>query len=44
VFSLSKTFLRGLGGFFWLVVTVHALAPEVLRSSGAVPAYVAGQF
>ena len=44
MFSLSKTFLRGLGGFFWIVVTVHALAPEVLRSSGAVPAYVAGQF
>jgi hypothetical protein len=47
VFSLSQTFLRalgGLGGFFWIVVTVHALAPEVLRSTGAVPAYVAGQF
>jgi hypothetical protein len=47
VFSFSKRFLRGLGvlgGFFWVVVTVFALAPEVLRSSGAVPAYVAGQF
>jgi hypothetical protein len=33
-----------LGGFFWLVVTVYALTPEVLQSSGAVPAYVAGQF
>ena len=31
-------------GFFWVVVTVSALTPEVLRSSGAVPAYVAGQF
>jgi hypothetical protein len=39
--------LRGLcvlGGFFWVVVTVAALTPEVLRSSGAVPAHVAGQF
>jgi hypothetical protein len=39
--------LRGLGvlcGFFWIVITVHALAPEVLRSAGAVPAHVAGQF
>jgi hypothetical protein len=26
------------------VVTVYALTPEVLRSTGAVPAYVAGQF
>jgi hypothetical protein len=47
VFSFSKTFLRGLGalgGFFWVVVTVYALTPEVLRSSGGVPAHVAGQF
>jgi hypothetical protein len=39
--------LRGLCvlcGFFLFVITVHALAPEVLRSSGAVPAYVSGQF
>ena len=39
--------LRGLGvvcGFFLFVVSVAALTPEVLRSSGAVPAYVAGQF
>jgi hypothetical protein len=39
--------LRGLCvlcGFFWVAVTVYALTPEVLRSSGAVPAYVAGQF
>ena len=39
--------LRGLcvlGGFFFFVITVQALAPEVLRSSGAVPAHVAGQF
>jgi len=39
--------LRGLGvlcGCFLYVITVHALAPEVLRSTGAVPAYVAGQF
>ena len=33
-----------LGGFFLFVISVHALAPEVLRSTGAVPAYVAGQF
>ena len=47
MFSLSKTFLRGLGvlcGSFFVVISVHALAPEVLRSSGGVPAYVAGQF
>jgi hypothetical protein len=47
VFSLSKTFLRGLGvlcGCFFVVISVHALAPEVLRSTGAVPAYVAGRF
>jgi hypothetical protein len=31
-------------GFFFFVISVQALAPEVLRSSGAVPAYVAGQF
>ena len=45
--SLYKTFLRVLCvlcGFFCFVITVHALAVEVLRSSGAVPAYVAGQF
>jgi hypothetical protein len=42
-----KVILRGLCvlcGFFCFVITVHALAVEVLRSSGAVPAYVAGQF
>ena len=42
-----KNILRGLGvlgGFFCLVITVPALAPEVLRSSGAVPAHIAGQF
>src|SRR3954452_6246554 len=33
-----------LGGFFLFVITVEALTPEVLRSTGAVPAYVAGQF
>jgi hypothetical protein len=47
VFSFSNRFLRGfgaLGGFFGIVVTVFALTPEVLRSSGAVPAYVAGRF
>jgi hypothetical protein len=33
-----------LGGFFWFVISVAALTPEILRSSGAVPAYVAGQF
>ena len=40
-------FLRGLSvlcGCFFFVISVAALAPEVLRSSGAVPAYVAGQF
>jgi len=39
--------LRGLCalcGFFCLVISVAALTPELLRSSGAVPAYVAGQF
>ena len=47
MFSFSKTFLRGLPGLcgsFFVVISVHALAPEVLRSTGAVPAYVAGQF
>jgi len=47
VFSLSKRFLRGLCalcGFFCFVIAVAALTPDVLRSSGAVPAYVAGQF
>jgi hypothetical protein len=42
-----KIMLRGLCvlcGFFFFVIVVSALAPEVLRSSGAVPAYVAGQF
>jgi len=40
-------FLRVLGvlcGCFLVVVSVAALTPEVLRSTGAVPAYVAGQF
>jgi hypothetical protein len=31
-------------GFFFLVISVNALTPEVLRSIGAVPAHVAGQF
>ena len=47
MFSFSNRFLRGLcvlGGFFCFVVSVAALTPEILRSSGAVPAYVAGQF
>jgi hypothetical protein len=47
VFSFCKRLLRGLGvlgGFFSVVVTVSALTPEVLRSTGGVPAYVAGQF
>ena len=47
MFSLSKRFLRGLCalcGFFCFVIAVAALTPDVLRSSGAVPAYVAGQF
>jgi hypothetical protein len=42
-----KTILRALGvltGFFFFVVVLRAVSPEVLRSSGAVPAYVAGQF
>ena len=33
-----------LGGFFCFVISLAALTPENLRSSGAVPAYVAGQF
>jgi DNA-binding beta-propeller fold protein YncE len=41
-------FLRGLGvlcGFFFIVVvSVAALTPEILRSTGAVPAHVAGRF
>jgi hypothetical protein len=39
--------LRGLCalcGFFCFVISVAALTPEALRSTGAVPAYVAGQF
>ena len=47
MFPFSKTILRGLGvlgGSFFVVISVHALAAEVLRSTGAVPAYVAGQF
>jgi len=47
VFSSSKRLLRALGvlgGFFLFVISVSALTPEVLRSSGAVPAYLAGQF
>jgi len=31
-------------GFFCLVIAVAALTPDVLRSTGAVPAYVAGRF
>ena len=47
VFAFSKTIRCGLGGLcgsFLIVISLHALAPEVLRSSNAVPAYVAGQF
>ena len=43
----SKTFLRVLCvlcGLFFLVVVLRGVGPEILRSSGAVPAYVAGQF
>jgi hypothetical protein len=39
--------LRGLcalGGLFCLVISLDALTSEVLRSSGAVPAHIAGQF
>jgi hypothetical protein len=39
--------LRGLCalcGFFLFVTGVAALTPEILRSSGAVPAHIAGQF
>ena len=39
--------LRGLcvlGGFFLFVISVAALTPEILRSTGAVPAHVAGRF
>jgi hypothetical protein len=36
--------LCGLCGFFLFVGVVHAVAPEVLRSSSAVPAHIAGQF
>jgi hypothetical protein len=42
-----KTILRVLcllGGFFCFVISVGALTPEILSSTGAVPAYVAGQF
>jgi hypothetical protein len=31
-------------GFFFFVVVLRAVTPEVLRSIGAVPAYVAGRF
>jgi hypothetical protein len=47
VFFPSTPLLRGLGGLcgsFFVVISLNALASEVLRSSGAVPAYVAGQF
>ena len=47
MFSFSKRCFRALGvlgGFFLFVISVSALTPEVLQSSGAVPAYVAGQF
>jgi hypothetical protein len=47
VFSLSRKSLRGLiglCGFFVFVISLEALAPDVIRSSGAVPAHVAGQF
>ena len=36
--------LRVLCGFFCFAISVAALAPEVLRSSGAVPAHIAGRF
>src|SRR4051812_38025551 len=42
-----KNLLSGLCvlcSFFFVVAIVHALGAEVLRSTGAVPAYVAGQF
>jgi len=47
VFASSKRYLRGLSilcGFFLFVISLEALAPDVIRSSGAVPAHVAGQF
>ena len=47
MFAFSKKSLRGLSvlcGFFLFVISLEALAPDVIRSSGAVPAYVAGQF
>ena len=33
-----------LGGFFVFMISVSALTPELLRSSGAVPADIAGRF
>ena len=36
--------LSVLCGFFLFVVVVRAVTPEILRSSGAVPAHIAGQF
>ena len=36
--------LRVLCGFILFVITLEALAPDVIRSSGAVPAHIAGQF
>ena len=33
-----------LSGSFFVVATLSALTPEVLRSTGAVPAHIAGQF
>jgi hypothetical protein len=47
VFAFSKESLRGLSvlcGFFLFVISLEALAPDVIRSSGAVPAHLAGQF
>jgi hypothetical protein len=44
---LFKMILRGLCvlcGFFCFVISVAALTPEILRSSGAVPAHIAGRF
>ena len=36
--------LCGLCGFFCFVISIEALSPEILRSSAAVPAHLAGQF
>jgi len=36
--------LCGLCGFFCFAISIEALSPEILRSSAAVPAHLAGQF